>query len=525
MSKNRASGILLHVTSLPSDYGSGDLGACADRFIDFLARTGQGIWQVLPLGPTGYGNSPYQCYSAFAGNPLLISLDSLGEQGLLSSSDLRGGAQFSSAKVDFDGVIEYRTKLLRRAFATAQTRVDPASQAAMNSFADEHRYWLDDYVLFRALKTAHGGKPWHEWDPAVRNRNPKALVEWRLKLADEVAYETFVQFEFFQQWTALKERANRNHIKIIGDIPIFVAHDSADVWAHQELFSLEKDGRPSVVAGVPPDYFSSTGQLWGNPLYRWERMAADGYAWWIERIRGSLKMYDQVRVDHFRGFESYWEVPGGASVASGGRWVLGPGKEMFLRARDVLGEMPLIAEDLGVITPEVEALRDELGFPGMRVLQFAFGDDPKSTDYQPHNYPRHCVVYTGTHDNDTVVGWFNSGWGEGTTRDKDQIERERAYTLRYTGTDGGEIHWDMIRMALASVGEAAVFPLQDLLGLGSEARMNMPGMAHGNWGWRFQWQQITPEIESRLKDMTDVYQRTATVRAEGDVTLIDEPAA
>jgi 4-alpha-glucanotransferase len=511
MTNRRLSGILLHVTSLPGGYGIGDFGDSAYRFIDFLARTGQGLWQVLPLGPTGYGNSPYQCYSAFAGNPLLVSLDALAAEGLLTPGDLRAGETLGQDTVDFDRVVEFHTSMLRRAFENSRQSGSPSRTASLNAFAGAHQYWLGDYTLFRALKTAHGGRPWHEWDSAVRKREDAALKQWRARLADEIAYETFVQHQFFQQWHAVKQYANERGIQIIGDIPIFVAHDSADVWSHQDLFALREDGRPEVVAGVPPDYFSATGQLWGNPLYRWDEMATDGYQWWIERIRGSLEMFDQIRIDHFRGFESYWEVPGDAKVASGGRWVLGPGNRMFAKARETLGEMPLIAEDLGVITAEVEALRDDLGFPGMRVLQFAFGDDPKSSDYQPHNYPRHCVVYTGTHDNDTVVGWFHSGIGEGTTRDREQIERERRKVLQYTGTDGREIHWDMIRLALASVGEMAIFPMQDLLGLGTKARMNMPGTAEGNWSWRFTWQQLSAEAERRLQEMTEVYQRTSLV--------------
>ncbi len=521
MTKQRTSGILLHITSLPGEYGIGDFGPSAYRFVDFLRRTGQGVWQVLPLGPTGYGNSPYQCYSAFAGNPMLIDLADLAKQGLLSEQQLAAGRTLPKGSVDFDRVFAFHTDLLRKAFAASQSQAQKRhSDEEIAAFAKRHQYWLDDYTLFQALKTAHGGKPWHQWDPAVRRREPKAMAQWREKLADEIAFERFVQYEFFRQWKALKEYANSQNIQIIGDIPIFVAHDSADVWSHQELFALKADGKPEVVAGVPPDYFSKTGQLWGNPLYRWETMAKDGYAWWIERIRGSLELYDQIRVDHFRGFEAYWEVPGDAEVASGGRWVKGPGQAMFLKAREALGEMPLIAEDLGMITPEVEELRDQLGFPGMRVLQFAFGDDPKGADYQPHNYNRHCIVYTGTHDNDTVVGWFNSAMGEGTTRDHEQIERERAKTLAYTGTDGSQIHWDMIRLALASVGEMAIFPLQDLLGLGSEARMNMPGTAQGNWSWRFQWEQISADTEKQLREMADIYQRTPPPADEGQESIV-----
>ena len=509
MSVRRKSGILLHITSLPGKAGVGNFGDDAYRFVDFLQRAGQSLWQVLPLGPPGYGNSPYQCYSAFAGNPLLISLDQLQREGWLEALDLAPAPHFPEDAVDFDHVLAHQQRFLHVAYKRFENDASAEQRAELDQFAKTHSSWLDDYALFQAIKQANGGRAWHTWRSALRSREPEALAAARNELADAIAFERFVQYHVFRQWKALKRYANERGISIIGDIPIFVAHDSADVWARQELFSLNQDGTPAVVAGVPPDYFSATGQLWGNPLYDWRRMAETGYQWWIERLRGSLELFDAIRVDHFRGFESYWEVPGNAKTAAGGRWVAGPGAAMFQTAQKALGPMPIIAEDLGVITPEVDALRDQLGMPGMRVLQFAFGDDAKAEEYKPHNYIRHCVVYTGTHDNDTAIGWFHSQAGEGTTRQQDRIDVERARTLTYTGTDGSEIHWDMIRLALASVADTAVFPLQDLLGLGSEARMNLPGTMGNNWRWRFRWDMLTQQIEERLLKMTQIYGRAA----------------
>lgn len=506
MNRNRKSGILLHVTSLPSDQGVGNFGPDAYRFVDFLHRAGQSWWQVLPLGPPGYGNSPYQCYSAFAGNPLLISQHLLAKAGLLDTSDLSPSTAYPADHVDFAQVAEGQHRALAKAFDRFQTRRgDMAEQ--LEAFISEHAAWLNDYALFRAIKTAYGGKPWWQWDRDIRLYHPEAVARYRQQLQHEIMQECFVQFLFHQQWTDLRTYAHERGLQIMGDVPIFVAHDSADVWSNQPLFALDHEGAPQVVAGVPPDYFSETGQLWGNPLYRWDRMAETGYAWWVERLRHAMTMFDAIRMDHFRGFESYWEVPGDAVVAAAGRWVRGPGALLFQEARQRLGNLPIVAEDLGVITPQVEALRDELGFPGMRVLQFAFGNDPKASDYQPHNYIHDCVVYTGTHDNDTVVGWFWSKAGEGTTRTAEEIEAERARVLEYVATDGHEIHWDMIRLALASVAKTAIFPLQDLLGLGSSARMNMPGTVAGNWRWRFRWEAITPAIEQRLAAMTRIYER------------------
>ena len=513
MNGQRESGILLHITSLPSDQGVGDLGDEAYRLVDFLARTGQRIWQVLPVGPTGYGNSPYQCFSAFAGNPLLISLSRLVEEGLLDPADLISQQAISDDRVDFESVTSFHEERLQKAFVAFERRAFASLQKEAAHFSQEQAVWLDDYALFRAVKSHHSDVAWHQWGADIRARDIQALLHWQDMLAQHVEYQKFVQFLFFRQWTALKKYANDRGVSILGDLPIFVAHDSADVWTNQEFFELNKDGNPAKVAGVPPDYFSKTGQLWGNPLYRWDRMAQTGYAWWILRFKSALTMFDAIRLDHFRGFESYWEVPGDAKTAASGKWVPGPREDFFEKVEAKLGRIPIIAEDLGVITPQVEALRDRFGFPGMRVLQFAFGDDPKAEDYRPYNYPRHCVVYTGTHDNDTTVGWFQSGQGKGSTRAAGQIQKERDFALRYLGSNGEQIHWDMIRLALSSVAETAIVPMQDVLGLGTEARMNLPGTAEGNWTWRFRWEMLTAELEEKLKDITETYQRG---RAEDD---------
>jgi len=509
MNGRRESGILLHITSLPSRRSVGDLGEAAYRFVDFLARTGQQIWQVLPLGPTGYGNSPYQCYSAFGGNPLLISLESLAQEGLLEERDLACVPPADPHQAEFEAEWQSHSRALQKAFAAFEgvSFGDLRTEAA--AFYALHTSWLNDYALFRALKTYHEERPWHQWEADIRSRDLQALSRWQDKLAQQVDYEKFIQFLFFRQWSALKKYANERGVSILGDLPIFVAHDSADVWSHQELFELNRDGSVAKVAGVPPDYFAKTGQLWGNPLYRWDRMKSTGYAWWIERFKSALTMFDSIRLDHFRGFESYWEVPGDAKTAASGRWVPGPREAFFEVVEAQLGKIPILAEDLGVITPEVDALRNRFHFPGMRVLQFAFGDDPKAKDYQPHNYPRHCVVYTGTHDNDTTLGWFQSGQGKGSTRAADRIEHERENALSYLRTSGEQIHWDMIRLAFSSVADTAIVPLQDVLGLGTQARMNLPGTAEGNWTWRFEWEQLTPEIEKKLGELTVTYERIA----------------
>jgi 4-alpha-glucanotransferase len=505
MSFPRASGILLHPTSLPGSFGIGDLGDEAYAFVDFLAASAQSLWQVLPLGPTGYGDSPYQCFSAFAGNTLLISPRRLVQIGLLSEEDLGGAPRFRPGRVDFGPVITFKQALLEKAFASYK-RDDAGLTGELNSFCLEAEWWLEDYAMFRALKGAHGGVAWTEWEPRFATREPAAITAAREALLDRIEAEKFFQFLFFKQWSELKAYCRNRGIAIVGDAPIFVAFDSADVWTHPELFKLDHERRPIVVAGVPPDYFSKTGQLWGNPIYDWDAMRATGFRWWIDRLRATLQTVDVLRIDHFRGFAACWEVPGGDKTAERGQWVEVPGRELFTVLRNTLGELAIIAEDLGVITPDVEALRDDFGFPGMRVLQFAFRGDSKTIDL-PHNYVRNCVVYTGTHDNDTTVGWFRSKAGRGSTRDAAQIERERAYCLRYLNSDGSQIHWDLIRAAWASVAHTAVAPLQDVLGLDSRARMNLPASQRGNWQWRFRAGALTRKLSYRLGELTELYGR------------------
>jgi 4-alpha-glucanotransferase len=500
---SRLAGVLLHPTSLPGRYGIGELGPEAVRFLDFLARARQRLWQVLPLGPTGYGDSPYQCFSAFAGNPLLVSLDRLVEQGLLTTADL-AGAHFPDRQVDYGAVIAFKPPRLVTAWERARAR--PEVMSAFENFCAEEAGWLEDYATYMAIKEAHGNESWTKWEPDIRSRKPKALQRWRREKADAIRARQFEQYLFFTQWRALKASAHDRGIEVMGDIPIFVAHDSADVWAHPDLFRLDQDGTPEVVAGVPPDYFSATGQLWGNPIYRWDEMAKNGYAWWVERFRGTFAMVDRVRIDHFRGFEAYWEIPGGEKTAVKGQWVKGPGAALFEAVRKALGPLPIVAENLGVITPEVEALRERFGFPGMAILQFAWGSDPQGSTFLPHNYPRRIVVYTGTHDNDTTVGWWTSGVGD-STRTKDEVEREHDFVRRYMNTDAREVHWDFVRTLLASVADTAIVPLQDVLGKGSEARMNVPARASGNWRWRFTAEDLTAEAERRLRLYTETYGR------------------
>lgn len=502
----RSSGILLHPTSLPGPFGIGDLGPEAYRFADFLAATGQSLWQMLPLGPTGYGDSPYAGYSAFAGNTLLISPEQLVAEDLLTTGDLVGIPLLSEHSVDFEQVNKLKNDLLQRAYERYRHTTDTGFRSAFETFCERFKSWLDDYACFRALKDRNGGRAWNAWDPLLIRRDPTALAQVRESLAEEIEAQKFFQFLFFKQWSTLKAYCNEQGIRIIGDIPIFVALDSADVWTNPDQFKLNPDGTPIVVAGVPPDYFSKTGQLWGNPLYNWDRMLADGFRWWIERVQATLQTVDIVRIDHFRGFVACWEIPGRDQTAERGHWVEAPGRELFIAIRQTLGQLPIIAEDLGVITPEVEKLRDDFGFPGMRILQFAFSSDTKNHDL-PHNYQPNVVVYTGTHDNDTTVGWFNSVAGAGSTRDARQVERERCVCLKYLNTEGREIHWDFIRVAWASVADTAVAPLQDLLGLGTEARMNLPNSMSGNWAWRFSTASLTGEIGARLKELSELYGR------------------
>jgi 4-alpha-glucanotransferase len=497
----RSSGILLHPTSLPGRYGIGDLGAEARRFVDFLAAAGQTLWQVLPLGPTGYGDSPYQCFSARAGNPLLISLEGLVEKKWLDASALAGAPAFPEDRVDFEQLVPWKTAVLESAARHFSGR------SGFEKFCEANQHWLDDYALFMALKAKHHGVAWNQWEPGARDREPKALAQWREQLAGPVAAQKFLQFVFFEQWRELREYARERGVRIMGDLPIYVAHDSADVWAHPQYFQLDAQGNPTVVSGVPPDYFSATGQLWGNPIYRWDAHAKDGYGWWLDRFRAAFEMVDMIRLDHFRGFEAYWEIPASEPTAVHGRWVKGPGAALFRAAQSALGELPLVAENLGVITPEVEAIRHEFALPGMAVLQFAFGTDAQAPTFRPHNYPREVVAYSGTHDSDTTMGWWLSkGRGE-STRSDDDIRRERDFAMRYLNTDGREIHWVFIRTLLASVADTVLFPLQDVLGLGTEARMNLPATMGGNWRWRYRVGELKPEHAERLGELTRLYER------------------
>jgi 4-alpha-glucanotransferase len=482
----RAAGILLHPTSLPGPGGIGDFGPEAHRFAQWLADANMKIWQVLPLGPTGYGDSPYQCFSAFAGNPLLVHVP--GWQG-----------PFPADHVDFGAVIPAKQAALAAWLDTV-----PFDEA-VRQFVAEQAHWLPDYALFMALKQAHGGAAWTAWDAGAAQRDPAALLEWRHTLSADIERLYKQQYVFFGQFRALRQACAQRGIRLMGDVPIYVAHDSADVWANPAQFQLHADGTRKVQAGVPPDYFSETGQLWGNPLYDWERMHTDGYAWWIARMRAALEQFDLVRLDHFRGFEAYWEVAGDAPTAVHGRWVKGPGAALFEALTAALGPLPIVAENLGLITPEVEALREQFGYPGMAILQFAF--DGQDSNFIPHRYVRDLVVYTGTHDNDTTMGWWQSTGAGDSTRAADDVAREKAFAKRYLGTDGQEMHWVLIRAALASVANTVLIPLQDVLGLGSEARMNLPGRQSGNWGFRFTWDQLTAPLTARLHELTTTYER------------------
>ncbi len=501
----RLSGVLLHPTSLPGPLGIGDFGKQAYKFIDFLAASGQSLWQILPLGPTGYGDSPYQCFSAFAGNTLLISPERLITEGLLAKKDLRNAPQFSVERVDYGSVIAYKNTLLEKAFANFKRTTDPDLHAQFLAFTQEAAAWLDEYALFRALKDANGGVAWNSWSRALALRESAVLAQARDELREKIEAHRFYQFIFFKQWNALRTYCHERNIKIIGDLPIFVAYDSSDVWANPQFFKLNDAGNPTVVAGVPPDYFSKTGQLWGNPIYDWGKLRAAKFQWWIDRLQATFKVVDIARIDHFRGFAATWEVPAGDITAERGRWVDVPGRELFTTLRNSLGELPIIAEDLGVITPDVESLRDDFGFPGMRIFQFAFRSTTNSD--LPHNYIPHTVVYTGTHDNDTALGWFHSKAGEGSTRSAEQIETEKNYCLDYLNSKGREIHWDFIRTVLASVADTAMIPLQDILGFGSQARMNLPASQEGNWQWRFKASDLKENLSARLKHLTELYVR------------------
>lgn len=495
----RSAGLLFHPTSLPGPYGIGDLGPAAYRWVEALAYAKQTWWQILPLSPTGYGDSPYQSFSAFAGNPYLVSPDLLVEDGLLTRGDIaaaQGGARFPAQRVDFGPVIQFKVRLLTQAWAAFKAGAAPALRPEFEQFCAEQAAWLDAFALFMALKDAHGGVSWLEWDAPARLGDAATLARARTERADTLAQHQFRQFLFFRQWSALKRYANGKGVRLIGDVPIFVSSDSSDVWGNPQLFQLDDQRRPKVVAGVPPDYFSRTGQLWGNPQYDWSALQRTGYAWWIARLRAALSQVDLIRIDHFRGFEAYWEIPAGMPTAEVGQWVKGPGAALFTAMQAALdGRLPLIAEDLGIITPEVDALREQFRLPGMRVLQFAFGGATEDR-FLPHNYERNTVVYTGTHDNDTTLGWYRS-----------IDERERDFVRRYLGRDGHDIAWDLIRLAWSSVADYAITPLQDVLSLGGEARMNLPGTSSGNWTWRLADGQLTPAVLDRLGELTELYAR------------------
>jgi 4-alpha-glucanotransferase len=485
----RSAGILLHPTSLPGANGIGELGPEAFRFLDFLAEAGMRIWQVLPLGPTGYGDSPYQSFSAFAGNPLLIHVP------------CDGRCSFPKHTVQFEAVIPHKRELLGRAVDAFEP------DDSYRAFLADSAHWLDDYALFMALKEAHGGVAWPDWESGAAGRDPEAIQRWRTRLTRNVERYQVEQFLFFRQFRALRKACAERGVRLMGDLPIYVAHDSADVWSHRDLFRLDAAGHPRVQAGVPPDYFSATGQLWGNPIYDWDAMRADQYRWWIGRMRAAFDMFDLVRFDHFRGFEAYWEVPGEAKTAVNGRWVTGPGDHFFETIAAQLGPLPIVAENLGVITPPVEALRERCGFPGMAVLQFAFGNDMQAANFRPHAYTRDRVVYTGTHDNDTTLGWWTSS-GEGdSTRTAEDVANEKALAREYLAADGSEMNWTLIRTALASVADTVLIPIQDVLGLGSEGRMNLPGRESGNWRFRFSWDQLTPGMTRRLRSLVQTYAR------------------
>jgi len=502
MEQNRASGILLHPTSLPGPDGIGDLGQEAYRWVDFLNRSGCQFWQVLPLGPTGYGDSPYQCFSAFAGNPYLISTTVLLDQGLLTKSDLAERPDFPLEKVDYGPVIDWKMKITRKSFQRYQKTQNDKLKVAFEKFKKEEDHWLEPFAIFMAIKDQHGGVAWGEWPDDLRKRDPKALKSFKREHAEEIEFQSYLQFMFYRQWRALRDYAADKGIRIIGDIPIFVAYDSADVWVNKDLFYLDEEGLPEVVAGVPPDYFSETGQLWGNPLYNWEVHKDNGYTWWINRMEAVLNQVDIVRLDHFRGFEAYWEIPYGNETAVEGQWVKGPGHDFFQTVKKKMGELPIIAEDLGVITEKVIDMREAFNLPGMKILQFAFASDPDD-DFLPHNYPVNCVAYTGTHDNNTTLGWYENA-----------PERERDLCRRYLARSGQDIAWSMIRILWQSVAAWVLAPMQDFLSLGEWARMNYPGNPSGNWDWRMHPDAISEGLIQRLYDTNYLYGRLSKEEKE-----------
>lgn len=501
MITTRSCGILLHPTSLPGPYGIGDLGEQAYRFADKLLDAGARMWQVLPLGPTGYGDSPYQSFSAFAGNPLLISPEKLVEAGVLGADDLKSAPAFPKDRVDYGALIPWKTALLRRAYENFRQRASDDGLAAFDSFCHEMAHWLDDYALFSALKTGHRDAVWTKWERGVAMRDGQLVHMVQQELEGDIAAVKFVQYQFFKQWWELRHYCNERGLLLVGDMPIYCAHDSADVWANRDKFQLDDEGYPTVMAGVPPDYFSDTGQLWGNPIYRWDAMANDGFGWWISRLKTQLRLVDIIRIDHFRGFEGYWEVPAGEETAVNGRWVDGPRDGLFEAFRSGVGhDLPIIAENLGVITEDVEALRRRFNLPGMAVFQFGFGHDAASSGLPPFRFTQDTVAYSGTHDNDTIVGWWNHvGKTDKPVRD---------YIRAYYDTNGREFNWLVIRALMESVANMAIFPVQDIAGLGPEGRMNRPGNAQGNWAWRMGENDLNGKLIKRFRGLAELFGRT-----------------
>ncbi len=494
--KRRASGILLHITSLPSPYGIGDLGPWAYRFADFLAQARQTYWQILPLNPTSIacGNSPYSSCSAFAGDPLLISPDPLLEESLLKQDDLEELPSFPNDHVDYKVIAKYKLRLLDRAYQRYQSRL--SSDHEFTTFCHDNADWLEDYSLFVALRSRCREAIWSGWPKELRDREARALRQCKIQCREEIRKEQFFQYLFFKQWSALKRHCNSKKILLIGDLPIYVDYNSADVWANPEIFKLDDEKRPAVVAGVPPDYFSATGQLWGNPVYRWDALEATQYAWWLRRIRHNLRRFDKVRLDHFRGLVACWEVPAGETAAIHGQWVKAASEDFFAALVKQFPLPSILAEDLGVITPDVREVIERFGFPGMKVLLFAFGEDPQNHPYAPHNYKENSVVYTGTHDTNTAKGWFEC--------EAQPDERKRLFAYVGHELSAEQLSWELIRLALMSAADTAIIPMQDLLGLGAEARMNRPATTEGNWQWRLTPEQITPALATRLAEMTEL---------------------
>lgn len=493
--KNRNSGVLLHITSLPGTDGIGTMGKNAFRFVDFLVETGQKYWQILPLGPVGAGNSPYQCFSAFAGEPMMIDLELVKDEGLLRTEDFAAIPKFFQTRVEFDKVRKWKLALLEKAFLNFRGNRFLNYKDEYNYFLNEHGWWLHDYALFMAAKEYYGLVSWYKWDKDFKLRKAEALNKVAQLLWDKTDFHRFLQFLFFRQWFSLKKYANNKGIDIIGDVPLYVSGESADVWTNTDIFILDKNLKPVEVGGVPPDYFSETGQLWGNPVFNWARLKERDYDWWMARLHFNLNFFNVVRIDHFRGLESYWSVPAKEKTAINGKWIPANGQEMLAKFQSQIHKLPLIAEDLGVITPEVEKLRDEFKLPGMKVLQFAFTTDAKNKDL-PHNYTNDCVVYTGTHDNDTTLGWLQSVKSE-----------EKLMVEKYIGKPVGEGLDKIVEMAMASVANTAIIPMQDILQLNTKSRMNTPGTATGNWGWRFQWKQLKVGQKRFLKELTQKYNR------------------